>query len=136
MGPHATRFALLAPLVVVPLLFVAVLRSGESPAPFARTAIPDAPFVSSQCTWACHNRGCRHTPVLPSVLTGDDWLFGGTVRALHRLGDSLSPDDSFAGYGAVNVALFCAAWPAVMFALWVAALRTRAKRQALPESRP
>jgi hypothetical protein len=136
MGPHATRLAILAPLLLVPLLFVAVLRSGDPPAPFARATIPDERFESSRCTWACHNRGCRHPPVLPSVLTGDEYLFGWAVRGLHGWGDSLAPGDSFAGYRAANLALFCAAWPAAMFALWVAALHMRARRRALSGSRP
>jgi hypothetical protein len=135
MGRHATRLASLAPLALVPLVFVAVLRSADPPAPLARASVPDEPFVPDRCTWACHNRGCRHRPVLPPVLTADEHLFGSAVRALHSWGDALAPDDPFGGYRAANLAVFCAAWPAAMFALWVGALRVRAERRALAAGR-
>lgn len=123
-----------APLLVVPLLFVLVLRSGPSPAPLVRTSLPDEAFTPAHCNWSCHNHGCRHAPHLPDFLTSDRHLFGATVRALHAWGDAISPDDSFAGYGAANLFVFCAAWPGAMLAMWAFALRTRARRIALTRS--
>jgi hypothetical protein len=119
----------LAPLVLVPLVFVAVMRSGAPPAPFARKEIPDEPFIRDRCTWFCHNHGCSHGAQLPGTLTGDTGLFGWAVRVLHRSGDAISPADSFLGYRAMNLAVFCAAWPAATFGLWVGAVRARLMRQ-------
>ncbi|MFO0586373.1 MAG: hypothetical protein U0441_02475 [Polyangiaceae bacterium] len=116
---------LLAPLWLVPVAFVAVLRTGTPPAPLVRGAIPNEAHTAAHCTWSCHNHGCNHVPSLPAFLSGDAGLFGWTVRALHAAGDRAMPGDRFAGYGAVNLAVFCAVWPAAMFALYVIAVRQR-----------
>jgi hypothetical protein len=121
----------LAPLVLVPLVFVAVLRSGARPIPFPRVEVPDEPFVRDHCTWSCANHGCRHVAALPPILTDDTGLFGWAVRELHKSGDAISPEDSFRGYRAINLAIFCAAWPAVMFALWAGTIRARSRRHGL-----
>jgi hypothetical protein len=120
----------LAPLVVVPLLFVAVLRSGD-PAPYWRGTVPREGYRSDRCTWHCHNRGCPHRPVLPRSLSGDDGLFGAAVRALHGMGQAMAPGRGNVGYGVANLLVFCVAWPAGMYALWLVALRQRRRlRQA------
>jgi hypothetical protein len=126
-----------APLLLTPLLFVAVLRSGPVAAPLARRALPQETYDADHCTWYCHNHGCPHGPVLPSVLSGDDGLFGWTVDALHAGGDRVSPHATGIGYGVVNLAVFCAAWPGGMLALWIVALRQRRRIQAMRlEERP
>jgi hypothetical protein len=126
-------FALL-PLWMVPLLFVAVLRSGDPPAPLVRQTLPDEPFVTDRCTWSCHNHGCSHTPKLPAVLTSDRALFGWTIRALYTFGERLVPGNPFVGYGAANLVVFCAVWPGAMFALFVIGLRQRERLRALQRS--
>jgi hypothetical protein len=123
--------AALAPLVLTPLLFLPVLRSGSPPAPLARAVLPQESLSPGHCTWYCHNHGCPHHPVLPSALSGDDGLFGWTVEALHSGGDALSPRTPGVGYGAVNLAVFCAAWPAGMYALWLVALQQRRRIRGL-----
>ena len=116
---------LVAPLWLVPVAFVAVLRSGTPPAPLVRTSIPSEPHSATRCTWECHNHGCTHAFRLPAFLSSDAGLFGWTVRALKAAGDRAVPSDRFVGYGAVNLAVFCAVWPAMMFALYVIAVRQR-----------
>jgi hypothetical protein len=125
----------IAPLLVVPLTFVAVLLSATPRVPFPRVELPDEALERDHCTWSCHNYGCHHASKLPDALTSDASLFGWTVRALHRMGDALSPKDTFVGYGAVNLAVFCVGWPGAMYALWGFALRTRAARLALRRGR-
>jgi hypothetical protein len=124
MGRPARIVIALAPLVVVPLLFVAVLRSGE-PAPLWRRTLPREGYRPDRCTWDCHNHGCRHRPVLPRLLSGDDGLFGAAIHALHGLGRGLAPGRGNVGYGAANLLVLCALWPAGMYALWLVALRQR-----------
>ena len=121
----------IAPLVLVPLVFSAVLWSARPAVAFPRRELPDEAFTPDHCTWSCHNRGCRHASKLPDALTSDAHLFGWAVSALHRMGDAVSPDATFVGYGAVNLAVFCVAWPGAMYGLWVFALRPRAARRAL-----
>lgn len=120
-----------APLVLVPLVFSAVLAAARPSVAFPRRELPDEAFSPDHCNWSCHNHGCRHASKLPDALTSDAHLFGWAVEALHRMGDAVSPSNTFVGYGAVNLAIFCAAWPGAMFGLWVFALRTRASRRAL-----
>lgn len=128
--------AALAPLVLTPLLFVAVLRGPSPPAPLARRALPQEAYAPERCTWYCHNRGCPHRPALGAFLAGDAGLFGWTIRALRAAGDGVSPGAPGVGYGAVNVAVFCALWPAGMYALWIVALRQRRRLRALREEAP
>lgn len=127
------RFAVvaIAPLVLTPLLFLAVLRSGPLPAPLARHGLPFEAYDASRCTWYCHNHGCPHAPKLPAILAGDRGLFGWTIHTLHAGGNVVSPRAPGAGYGVMNLAVFCALWPAGMFALWVVALRQRRRIRAL-----
>ena len=89
-----------------------------------RASLPEERRLPDDCTWDCHNRGCRHEPVLPAVITGDEYLFGATIRGLYALGSVFSRD-RFKGYGIANIAVFCVAWPGVMYALWVIAWRQR-----------
>lgn len=83
-----------------------------------------SPRSGASCTWACHNHGCAHAPLLPAILSGDGGLFGGTIRALYRAGGLLSRDRA-TGYGAANLLFFCGLWPGAMYALAVVALRQR-----------
>ncbi len=122
-----------APLLLTALLFVAVLRSG-SPAPLWRTRIPSEPLRRDRCTWYCHNHGCPHAPALPLFLTGDDYLFGRTVAALHAAGSAAFPGQPGAGYGAMNLLAFCVLWPGLMYALYLTALRQRDRLRALREA--
>jgi hypothetical protein len=121
----------LAPLVLTPLLFVAVLLGPSPPAPLARSALPQESYTADHCTWYCHNHGCPHRPVLGAFLAGDQGLFGWTVAALHAAGDAVSPRARGIGYGAVNLGFFCAMWPAGMYGLWIVALRQRRRLRAL-----
>jgi hypothetical protein len=123
-----------APLVLVPLLFVAVLRSGE-PAPYWRHSLPREAARPDRCTWACHNHGCRHRPVLPRLLSGDDGLFGATIRLLHGMGRVMAPGRGNVGYGAANLLVFCLVWPAGMYALWLVAWRQRRRLRELRRGR-
>jgi len=123
--------AAVAPLVLTPLLFVAALRGASPPAPLARGTLPAEAYDPAHCTWYCHNHGCPHRPALGRFLAGDDGLFGRTVGALHAAGDAVSPRARGIGYGAVNLVVFCAAWPAGTYALWIVALRQRRALAAL-----
>lgn len=126
----AWAVAAAAPLVLVPALFLAVVRAGD-PAPLGRRALPDEPYRAHRCTWHCHNHGCRHAPVLPAVLSGDDGVFGAAIRGLYGLGRVLVPGRSAAGYGAANLLVFCLVWPAGMYALYLVALRQRRRLREL-----
>ncbi len=77
---------------------------------------PPTRFDREQCTRHCHDRGCRHQPVLPPSLTSSAGLFGDTVRGLHWLGarTGLGPRR---GYGVANLLIFCILWPGLMLAL-------------------
>jgi hypothetical protein len=123
-----------APLVLPWLLLFSVNALAGVAAP--RRTLPREARVESRCTWACHNRGCSHRPRLPAVITSDRYLFGATVRGLFSLG-TLFSRDRFEGYGIANILVFCLAWPALMYALWVRVwtqretlLRLRAARTA------
>jgi hypothetical protein len=127
------RLAMLSPALLVPAIFLAVLRSGD-PAPLARSSLPRERATPSRCNWSCHNHGCPHKPVLPVALSGDSGLFGATVRALHAAGDRIAPDAPGIGYGIVNLIVFCLAWPAAMWALWIVFWRQRRQIAALRRS--
>lgn len=122
-----------APWVLPWALLVAVVQLPPR-APLPRRAIPVEARRADRCTWACHNRGCSHRTALPAALTGDDALFGATIRALYALGALLSSDRA-RGYGMANVLVFCVAWPALMYALWVRLWLDRARIQALRSER-
>ncbi len=117
----STLRLVLVPLLLTAALFVAVLRSGSPPAPYFRTVRPLEAHHPTRCTWYCHNRGCDHPTRLPPYLS--ETLFDRTVLALHHFGDTMSP--GFSGYRAANLLVFCAAWPALMLALLVVAIRQR-----------
>jgi hypothetical protein len=127
-------FMLLAvlPLIAVPAAFVAVLRSGPQPAPIWRQRLPADRHEPHRCTWSCHDRGCRHAPVLPAWLAADDGLFGATIQALGQAGRALWPRDPRRGYALANLLVFCVLWPGAMYALYLVALR---QRRALGELR-
>jgi hypothetical protein len=116
----------LLPPALVAVVFVAVLRVG-TPAPLWRTARPDEPYRADRCTWHCHNHGCPHATHLPAFFSHT--LFDRTVLALHAGGDRIS-GGGFAGYRAINLAVFCAAWPGLMYALYLVALAQRRKLRA------
>ncbi len=116
--------------LVIPWAILFGVNAAPPPAPLLRTSIPVERWDPDRCTWDCHNRGCRHAPVLPAVITGDRYLFGATVRGLYALG-SLFSSDRFKGYGIANIAVFCVAWPALMYALWVCAWRQRGETRRL-----
>ena len=117
-----TRSAVVLPLLLTSLVFVAVLRSG-TPVPLWRSARPIEAASPTRCTWSCHNHGCDHPSRLPPVLS--EGIFNWTVLALHRMGDRISPRDHFAGYRAANLLVFCVVWPVGMLALYVIAIRQR-----------
>lgn len=117
------------PLIAPWLLLLAVNRTG-TPAPLARSVIPQEPFVREHCTWACHNHGCHHRPRLPLVLAGDAGLYGATIRALQGAGRAAS-HDAHLGYGAVNLLAFCVLWPGAMYVLLQIGLRQRAALREL-----
>jgi len=91
---------------------------------------PTGEWLPDQCSRACHNRGCSHDPVLSDALTGDDGMFGLAVHGLYGMG-SLSGLSSFEGYGAANLAVFCALWPAGMLTLIGVGLRQRTRLSEL-----
>lgn len=121
--PTRTRSLLLvlwiyaAPLVA-PWAILFGTNATDATLPLVRTSLPQEPRREDRCTWACHNRGCRHPPRLPAVLTGDRYLFGQTIRGLYAVGRVFSSDRAL-GYGAANLVVFCALWPGLMYALWV-----------------
>jgi hypothetical protein len=96
---------------------------------------PPAAIDPGACTRACHDRGCRHRPALPPILTGDDGLYGATIRALRRAGEH-SGLGRRRGYGAANLALFCVLWPgAMLLGVGVAAWQRLAIRDLRREAR-
>jgi hypothetical protein len=116
------------PLWILPLVFALVLRSGPTPAPYLRAAVPHESWQKERCTWYCHNRGCTHSAVLPSVLSDD--LFFWTVGRLHAVGNAIA-QDGFAGYRAANLIVFCFVWPAGMYVLYVIAIAQRERIRRL-----
>jgi len=133
MGSGVRRSLRFLWIYIFPLAVPWVMLFGVNAAPPAlplRTSIPEERFQADHCTWDCHNRGCRHAPVLPAVITGDRYIFGATIRGLYALG-SLFTKDKFKGYGIANIAVFCVAWPALMYGLWVVVWRQREKLRRL-----
>ncbi|MDI1480287.1 hypothetical protein [Polyangium sp. y55x31] len=118
----------MAPLVVVPAAFTAVLATGS---PVFRAAIPIEAHARDHCTWYCHNHGCSHAPKLPRALAGDDGLYGDTIAGLKAAGKAVVPGAPHVGYGVVNLVVFCVVWPGIMYALYLGALWQRRKILAL-----
>ncbi len=106
--------------LVAPWAIVVGVNAAPPAVPLARASIPHERWMRDRCTWDCHNRGCRHRPRLPALLTGDRGAFGATIRGLYALGRTFSRD-RFVGYGVANLAVLCLAWPALMYWLWVRA---------------
>ncbi len=111
----------LFPLVAPWALLVAVNATAPDVPPM-RTQVPREAYRADRCTWACHNRGCRHRHALPAALAGDRGLYGATIRGLFVMGRGLSTDRR-TGYGAANLLALCVLWPGVMYLLWVVAWR-------------
>lgn len=122
-----------APLVLPWALLFAVVAWPPG-APIPRRSIPAEARLAQRCSWACHNRACSHRPVLPAVITDDRYIFGATIRGLYSLG-TLFSRDRFRGYAIANILVFCLAWPALMYALWVSVWRQRWRILALREAR-
>lgn len=120
--------------LVAPWAVMLAVNAAPPAVPLARASVPRERWRPDRCNWDCHNRGCRHRPVLPAVITGDRYLFGATIRGLYALGSVLSRD-RFRGYGAANILVFCVAWPALMYALWVTAWRQREELRRLRAGR-
>jgi hypothetical protein len=118
-----------APLCAPWLILYGVNATSPS-VELVRGALPREGRREDRCTWACHNHGCSHRPRLPAVLTGDAYLFGGTIRGLFALGRAFSPDRA-RGYGAANLLVFCLLWPGLMYGLWVVFWRQRRALRAL-----
>ncbi|MDI1446301.1 hypothetical protein [Polyangium sp. 6x1] len=118
----------IAPLVAVPAAFTAVLATGS---PVLRTGIPIEAHARAHCTWHCHNYGCSHAPRLPRALAGDEGLYGATIGGLKAAGRAVVPGAPHMGYGVVNLAVFCVAWPGIMYGLYLVALSQRRKILAL-----
>jgi hypothetical protein len=115
--------------LVAPWALLAAVNAASPEVPLLRSHIPREAHRADRCTWACHNRGCPHRPVLPAVLAGDRGLYGVTIRGLFGVGRGLSADRRM-GYGAANLLLFCVVWPGAMYALWVVAWRQRSAIRA------
>ena len=120
--------------LVAPWALLAAVNATDPTVPLARATLPREPRRDERCTWYCHNHGCPHRAVLPAVLTGDRYLFGATIRGLYAMGRAFSRDRAH-GYGAANLAVFCLAWPALMYGLWVAVWRQRETLRALRAAR-
>lgn len=95
--------------------------------------VPTAERLAEACTRACHSGGCRHAPVLPAAISGDAGLFGQAIDGLYGIG-GLTGLSSAEGYGAANLAIFCALWPAAMLAMVGVGLRQRVRLSALRRS--
>ncbi|MDC3959032.1 hypothetical protein [Polyangium jinanense] len=128
MKRHVWFLLAIAPLALVPAAFTAVLATGS---PVLRAAIPIEAHARDHCTWHCHNHGCSHAPSLPLALAGDGGLYGKTIAGLKAAGKAVVPSAPHVGYGVVNLALFCVAWPGLMYALYLVALSQRRKLLAL-----
>jgi hypothetical protein len=126
--------------LVAPWVILFGVNAMPPAVPLLRASIPHERWERDRCTWDCHNRGCRHRPKLPAVITGDRGVFGATIHGLYALG-TLFSSNRFVGYGVANLVVFCLAWPAFMYWLWVRAwtqaetlraLRARRASKTLP----
>ena len=83
-------------------------------------------FLRETCTRYCHNHGCKHSPVLPELLTGDQYLYGETINLLFQIGDGFSkflPINRFEGYGLANLLIFCTLIPLLHFGFFFLTIR-------------
>ncbi len=96
----------------------------------AAMGTPERAWRADRCTRACHDRGCRHPPRLPEVISGDSGLYGATIRGLTVVGEA-SGLGRRRGYAAANLLLFCVGWPGLMLALLALVLRQRGRLSAL-----
>jgi hypothetical protein len=85
---------------------------------------------ADRCTAACHDHGCSHDPLLPDAIAGDDGLFGQAIDGLYGVG-GLTGLSTAEGYGAANLVIFCALWPAGMLALVGVGLNQRVRLSRL-----
>lgn len=120
--------------LVAPWAILVAVNAVPPGVPLARTRIPHERFERDRCTWDCHNRGCHHRPKLPALVSGDRYLFGATIRGLYALGRLFS-SNRFIGYGIANLVVFCLAWPALMYWLWVRAWTQAETLRALRASK-
>ncbi len=120
--------------LVAPWLILVAVNAMPPAVPLARTSIPHERWQPDRCTWDCHNHGCHHTPKLPAIITGDRSIFGATVRGLYLFG-TLFSRNRFVGYGIANIVVFCLAWPALMYWLWVRAWTQAETLRALRASK-
>jgi hypothetical protein len=121
MRSLARGLALAGALFVGGAVLVAVLASPAG----IRRGVPHEPYRPDRCTWACHNHGCRHRSRLPRSIAGERGLYGATIAGLAGLGRALRPDDPGTGYRAVNLLIYCVAWPSLTVALFAIAWARR-----------
>ena len=89
-------------------------------------------FLKETCTRYCHNHGCKHTPVLPDLLTGDQYLYGETIHFLYQFGEGFRlflPISRSEGYGLANLLIFCIFVPTIHFGLLFLTIRALRRRQ-------
>jgi len=122
------------PLAVILLVAACVAPWGILLGTNALRDDPPRAWRADRCTRHCHDHGCRHDPVLPDALSGDDGLFGLTIDALYRAG-RLTGLDAATGYGVANLVLFCVVWPGGMLALLAVGLFQRVRLRALRRRR-
>ena len=84
-------------------------------------------FLRETCTRYCHSHGCKHPPVLPKFLTGDQYLYGDTIHFLYQLGEGFRlflPISRAEGYGLANLLIFCILVPSIHFGAFFLTIRT------------
>ena len=71
------------------------------------------------CTRYCHNSGCPHDALLPDFITSNAGYFGDIVGWLHAVGRQIDGVLGMhgAGYGIINLLLFCIMVPVVHLTL-------------------
>jgi hypothetical protein len=119
-------------LALTILVAAAVLPWATLLATNAWLGTPDRWHEQHRCTRSCHDRGCPHDPWLPDLLASDEGLYGHTIHALFEAGRSTGLE-ARTGYGLVNLVLFCAVWPGLMWGLLALGLAQRLRLRRLRE---
>ena len=88
----------------------------------------DKSYNKNICTRYCHDKVCKHDPVLPDNISSDTGFYGDVINSLFDIGNVFSnylDITLFQGYTIANLLVFCVMVPIVHFSLAFLTLKRR-----------